>query len=305
MSDFAALDPDFYKTLMDQLFDGVYFVDRDRRIRYWNKAAERITGYASDEVVGSFCRDNILCHVDGEGRSLCQGACPLTDTIASGRPREVEVFLLHRKGHRLPVYVRTSPIRNQKGQIIGAVEVFSHSAGMARTLDRMDAVRIEAEVDPETGLASRSRISDQLRTRLLERSSEPSRVGVILMRADRLESITQGFGEPATVRVLQAVAQTLLRNVESTGAVGRWNRDEFLVVTGSREPARILAETNKLRALVERCSVPVDSERLFVTLSVGVSLVQENDSLDGIVSRLGSLADRSAALGGGCVSKDF
>ena len=43
---------DFYKTLLDNLYDGVYFVDRDRRITYWNKGAERITGYAAREVEG-------------------------------------------------------------------------------------------------------------------------------------------------------------------------------------------------------------------------------------------------------------
>ena len=35
---------DFYKELLDNLSDGVYFVDGERRITYWNKGAERITG---------------------------------------------------------------------------------------------------------------------------------------------------------------------------------------------------------------------------------------------------------------------
>lgn len=30
-------EKDFYKKLIDNLYDGVYFVDRDRRITYWNK----------------------------------------------------------------------------------------------------------------------------------------------------------------------------------------------------------------------------------------------------------------------------
>ena len=43
----------------------------DRDELYWNKAAERITGWASEDVVGHRCLDNILCHIDKDGVSLC------------------------------------------------------------------------------------------------------------------------------------------------------------------------------------------------------------------------------------------
>ena len=36
---------DFYKRLIDHISDGVYFVDRDRKILYWNDGASRLTGY--------------------------------------------------------------------------------------------------------------------------------------------------------------------------------------------------------------------------------------------------------------------
>ena len=42
----------FFKKMLDELYDGVYFVDTDRRILYWNAAAERLSGYAASEVVG-------------------------------------------------------------------------------------------------------------------------------------------------------------------------------------------------------------------------------------------------------------
>ena len=56
-------EKDFYKELVDNLYDGVYFVDRDRRITYWNKGAERITGYSAPQVIGRRCRDTLLNHV--------------------------------------------------------------------------------------------------------------------------------------------------------------------------------------------------------------------------------------------------
>ena len=45
----------FFKKMLDELYDGVYFVNSERRILYWNAAAERLSGYAASEVVGSLC----------------------------------------------------------------------------------------------------------------------------------------------------------------------------------------------------------------------------------------------------------
>ena len=93
--------------LLDSLFDGVYFVDLDRRITYWNAGAERISGYLRSEVVGSCCADNLLRHIDTEGHKLCQDGCPLAATMRDGKTRESSVYLHHKFGHRVPVLVRT------------------------------------------------------------------------------------------------------------------------------------------------------------------------------------------------------
>ena len=43
---------EFYKTLLENLYDGVYYVDLDQKISFWNSAAERITGFSAEEVTG-------------------------------------------------------------------------------------------------------------------------------------------------------------------------------------------------------------------------------------------------------------
>jgi PAS domain-containing protein len=53
----APVDPTdgFERAVIERLYDGVYYVDRGRRIRNWNAGAERLTGYAASTVVGQFC----------------------------------------------------------------------------------------------------------------------------------------------------------------------------------------------------------------------------------------------------------
>jgi PAS domain S-box-containing protein len=102
-------DPEFFKQLLDHISDGVYFVDRERRITYWNEGACRLTGYSASEIVGRQCQDDILCHVDYEGKSHCQRGCPLAAAMAEGRGQEATMLLRHKQGRRVPVRIRIEP----------------------------------------------------------------------------------------------------------------------------------------------------------------------------------------------------
>lgn len=113
--------------LLDLLADGVYVTDTDRRIVFWNRAAQRLTGWDAAQVIGRHCRDNLLIHVDKDGHSLCGDEhCPLHRSMVTGQPsaEPVLVFAQHRSGARLPVEVTVAPIRNRAGEIIGGIEVF-------------------------------------------------------------------------------------------------------------------------------------------------------------------------------------
>ena len=91
---------EFYKNLLDNLNDGVYFTDSARKITYFNKAAERITGYKSSEVVGSGCSDNILVHVNEKGENLSS----LIKEKFDFRP----LAIIERLGLRQPIFQKTA-----------------------------------------------------------------------------------------------------------------------------------------------------------------------------------------------------
>ena len=118
-------NPSLYREVLDTIYDGVYFLDRQRKIFFWNKGAERITGYRAAEVMGRSCADNILCHVDKQGRNLCRDGCPAADLLNDGQHREAEVYLLHKNGYRKPVRIRVAPIEDASGRVEGVMEIFS------------------------------------------------------------------------------------------------------------------------------------------------------------------------------------
>ena len=99
-------DSQLCRAILESLPAAVYVVDRERRILLWNGQAEKISGFLRHEVIGRICRDNILMHCNEHGTVLCGEACPLAETMRDGRAREVEVYMRHKKGHRVPVRVQ-------------------------------------------------------------------------------------------------------------------------------------------------------------------------------------------------------
>lgn len=134
-------------TMLNCLADGLYVTDLDRRILFWNRAAERITGWPAGEVVGRTCYDNLLCHVDKDGHALCgQEYCPLHRSIITGQASTspVLVFALCKCGTRAPVEVSVGPIRDSGGDIVGGIEVFRDLSGGMEDMLRAKTIQVSA-----------------------------------------------------------------------------------------------------------------------------------------------------------------
>ena len=145
-----------YEKIIENLHDALYFVDLNRIIIYWNKAAEKISGYKASEVVGKSCSDNVLCHVDSDGNSLCKEKCPIAASIADKSPHEAEVYLHHKNGHRIPVSVRVNPLLNEVGEIIGGIELFTDISNNPINELRIKELEKIALTDSLTHLANRN-----------------------------------------------------------------------------------------------------------------------------------------------------
>jgi len=113
--------------VLDQVSDGIYITDTERSIVFWNRAAEKITGYSQDEVLGKRCADDVLYHTDLAGSELCgKELCPLHRSMLSGEPMQSPLTLkaLHKDGRRLVVEVSITPLRGPSGEVIGGIEIF-------------------------------------------------------------------------------------------------------------------------------------------------------------------------------------
>jgi diguanylate cyclase (GGDEF)-like protein/PAS domain S-box-containing protein len=278
------LDPDFYQRLLDGLFEGVYFVDHDRRILYWNEAAEAITGYHRDAVVGRRCRDGMLCHVDQAGRPLCENGCPLSATITNRERHVVHIFLHHAEGHRVPVRVAATPILGPEGEVIGAVESFVDDSEWRAKEERAAELEKHAFVDALTELPNRRYLDRTLDSKSEEMRRYGWACGVLLIDVDHFKSVNDRFGHEVGDAVLRMVGRTLHGAVRALDFAGRWGGEEFLVIVTNASRDVLSAVAERMRALVASSHLS-EPERIAVTISIGGAVARTGESTVELVRR--------------------
>ena len=262
---------ELHEKILDHLFDGVYFADCSRRITYWNRSAERITGYAREEVVGRCCGDNVLRHVDVFGQELCQTGCPVSATLQDGQPREADVFLHRKDGVRLPVSVRVTPLRDEAGAIVGAVEVFCDCSEKQGLLRRMEDIQRESLTDPLTGAGNRRHGELVLANCLREQAASRLPFGVLLADLDHFKRVNDTYGHVAGDEVIRGIAERLKKGCRPYDVVGRYGGEEFLVVLSQADEECLKNVAERLWEVVRSAPFRSGETDIPVTISLGVA----------------------------------
>jgi len=291
------LDRDSYRRILDNLYDGLYFVDRDRVIQYWNKAAERISGYPAVEVVGKSCADSILTHVDSSGTCLCKGMCPLAMTIADGEAREAEIFMHHKDGHRLPVSVHVNTLTDTDGNVIGGIEIFSDISSIKSIESRIKELEEMALLDNLTRLGNRNYIEKELSIRFEEQKRFGVPFGMLFMDIDHFKNFNDTYGHDLGDRVLRFVADTMRKNSRPFDTIGRWGGEEFIGIMRNVTRHQLEHLGNRLRILTESSYIPWLDDKLHVSISVGATLVRDDDNVDTLLKRADGLLYESKRAG--------
>jgi diguanylate cyclase (GGDEF)-like protein/PAS domain S-box-containing protein len=287
----------FHEQLVNSLYDGVYFVDSERMITYWNSGAEELTGYTASEAVGKHCFDNLLNHVDGQGCNLCMGGCPLSGTLADGERHEAEVYLQHKGGHRVPVSVRVSPIIDNEGAVVGAVEIFTDVSAKKRLERRAVTLEKMAFNDALTGIPNRRYTKLKVKEAIQETRQFGRGIGIIFIDLDHFKEVNDRYGHDVGDAVLRTVSKTLTNGLRPGDVGGRWGGEEFLVIVLDVSTTQLASLAERCRTLLAKSSTQADSSRIQVTASIGATLIRATDTQVSVVSRADELMYRSKSLG--------
>ena len=104
--------------ILDSIGEGLFTVNKNFKINYFNSAAEKITGYSKDEALGRFCK-----HLFKSDR--CFTNCPIAKVLESGQNiYDLESQIQHKDGSSIPIKLNASVLRANGNEPTGGVISF-------------------------------------------------------------------------------------------------------------------------------------------------------------------------------------
>jgi PAS domain S-box-containing protein len=104
------------KETLDSTVDGVVVIDRDFNVLFVNKTVEKWTGKKKEKIIGKHCH-TVAPQIN------CDKVCPPRKTFEDGQPHIMENKITTADGFEINQLVSSSPLKNDKGEIVGCVEV--------------------------------------------------------------------------------------------------------------------------------------------------------------------------------------
>jgi PAS domain S-box-containing protein/diguanylate cyclase (GGDEF)-like protein len=291
------LTPEHFEAILAGLPNGVYVVDPDRKILFWNSGAERITGYRSQEVLGRHCQDNLLMHCDQNYTPLCED-CPLQKTIEDGQPREASLYLRHKEGHRVPVKVRAVAVRNSDGAIIGAAESFDECHEVPELQMHPNAKLVHNHMDQRTGVSDQPSTECYVAACVKDYTEDHIPFGVLMIAADDLDQFRGRYGGEAVVKIRHTIATTVAKSLREGDIVGDWFGNRFLALVVNCPPETLARVVFMLKRVVSVAEISWWGERLGVTVSIGGAAVRPGDTVESLLARCESALLACAGKGG-------
>lgn len=287
-----------YQELLSYLYEGVYVVDKNRKIVFWNTGSEQITGYSSEEVMNSMCYNNILRHVTEDGKNLCFDGCPLHHTLATGEIQESEMFLHHKEGHRIPVKVKSIPVYDDNDNIVAAIEVFTDERFKQETHQENRKLKEMLVTDPLTQISNRRYLDFHLSSSKNEANEFETTFGLLFIDIDNFKEVNDTYGHDVGDEILKLISRTIASNIRGDDKLGRWGGEEFIAVINVDHNLGLEKIANKLRLLVSQSAYKLDSGKdLKVTVSIGGTLYKTGEEITELVKRADSYMYESKEKG--------
>jgi PAS domain S-box-containing protein len=216
--------------IVESTDDAIVGADREGRITHWNPGAERLLGYARDEIAGEFVR-TLVRDEDFESQNA-----RFQRVLAGGRVERIETHWVRKDGALLDVVLTASPLRDRTGEVVGASAVVHDIT--ARKRDEAELRRSHAELERFADIAAHDLREPLMAitqlTALLERGVDSQREEIIThLRAaaqhgsrlvDGLLDLARvGRGAPPAEpvdlrRVVEGLLGTLAPQIEAAGA---------------------------------------------------------------------------------------
>ena len=244
-----------------------------------NLAAERLTGYSCEELVGK--APLTVLHDERELASAARDAAATDDSVEragfevisagvlEGEIQEKEWTLLRRDGSRTPINLAMRAVTSDSGEVSGFVGI---AFDITERRQMLQYVTHLATHDQLTGLVGRALLRDKTVEAVERARRYGTKVAVFVVDLDQFKRINDSLGHTSGDQILIETASRLRRSVRSTDVVARVGGDEFVVVMP--DITSVTDVENCALNLLTRMSpeIQIEGQLVNVTVSVGVCI---------------------------------
>jgi diguanylate cyclase (GGDEF)-like protein/PAS domain S-box-containing protein len=271
---------------LDSLAEGIVLAGPERRVVFWNLAAEAITGHAAIDLLGRPVHEALESLVVGGARQWTRQAGV---DVSPGRGSLIH--LRHRLGHDVPVMVRVLALRDGLGGSVGTAAVF-HPA------ESLDALP-HGECGKGAGVeSSQAGLQDRLQTAFEDFLRGQLSFGVLWITVDQAHDLRKTHGANACEAMLKKVEYALANGLRPGEEVGRWGDDEFLVVSHERSAEMLAMHAQSLAGLARTAEFRWWGDRVSLTVSIGAAQADSGETLAELLERAQIAMSSSVQAGG-------
>ena len=272
--------------------DAIVGWNPEKRITSWNPGAVRLYGWTMEEMIGRSILDLIP-----EERHSETGI--IREHLAAALPIELpDTLRLHKDGHRLEVWVSTSPITNASGEIVGASTI---SRDISEQKKAQALIRWQAHNDPLTRLPNRA----FFRQTLEDAIGRGMPFAVLFIDLDQFKYVNDSLGHAAGDVLLREVAARFADRMNDSGSpqdvLSRMGGDEFTLLV-LPEDGRSAKDDSAVAAadLIDALAAPITIEGhdLHVAASIGISRFPDDGTDAETLLKHADLAMYQAKAGG-------
>jgi diguanylate cyclase (GGDEF)-like protein/PAS domain S-box-containing protein len=261
---------------LDCIGDAVICTDARGNITFMNRVAETMAGWELKDAVGRVMADCVQI-VDAVTRKVILDPMAKAASQNQTGTLPLNCVLIRRDGREVHIEDSVAPIHNRDGQVTGAVIVF-RDVSATRALEK--ELTDSAQHDFLTGLPNRTLVNDRIGRAIALAHRQKRHAAVLFLDLDGFKHVNDSLGHLAGDKLLQSVAQRLLECVRSPDTVVRQGGDEFIVLLQElQHPQDAVFTVARLLKTVADVHF-VDSQEIYITTSIGVS-IYPSDGQDG------------------------
>ena len=260
------------RVTLNSIGDGVITTDVEGKVAYLNPAAERMSGWSSDEAVGRPIAE-VFRIIDPVSRQPVDTA--LEATLHHNQITRIpsSSLLIRRDGTEAAINDSCAPMHDRNGQVIGAVLAF-HDVSAVRAMSLK--VSYITQHDSLTDLPNRFLLNDRLRQAIVLAQRHDTRIALLFLDLDRFKHVNDTLSHAIGDRVLTEIAQRLIRCTRDTDTISRHGGDEFIILL--REVSDSIGIARMATQVLKSITEPyfIDNHEIHISASVGISICPED-----------------------------